>query len=29
VIGALSVVRGEVEPYAIVAGIPARCIGSR
>ena len=29
VIGALSLVRGEIEPYAIVAGIPARRIGAR
>jgi virginiamycin A acetyltransferase len=29
VIGALSLVRGEIEPYAIVAGIPARRIGTR
>lgn len=29
VIGALALVRGEVEPYAIVAGNPARVVGSR
>lgn len=29
VIGALSLVRDEIEPYAIVAGTPARRIGSR
>jgi virginiamycin A acetyltransferase len=29
VVGALSLVRGEVEPYAIVAGSPARRIGMR
>jgi acetyltransferase-like isoleucine patch superfamily enzyme len=29
VIGALTLVRGEVAPYAIVAGNPARVVGSR